>query len=93
MLGLWSSPSGSRHDPKHESSIAHGIASRLFKGERYNEVARSVCEYFAFHSTVRPIDDPGKGSLRMREPYKPDWRSNVVDEPYKGSLRMRKPYK
>ena len=79
--------------PNMQASITHGIASRLFDGKRYSEVAKSVREYFMFHSTARPIDEPGKGSLRMREPYKPDWRSNVVDEPYKGSLRMRKPYK
>ena len=79
--------------PNMQASITNGIASRLFDGKRYSEVAKSVREYFMFHSTARPIDEPYKGSLRMREPRKLDWRSNVVDEPYKGSLRMREPYK
>ena len=72
-----------------QSSITAGLASRLFRGERYDEVTQSVREYFMFHCTVRPMDDPGKGSLRMREPYKPNPRASVIDEPYKVSLRMR----
>ena len=79
--------------PNMQASITHGIASRLFDGERYSEVAKAVREYFMFHSTGLRMDEPGKGSLRMRESYKPGSKPSVIDEPYKGSLRAREPYK
>ena len=47
----------------------------------------------AVGAAKRPIDETYKGSLRMREPYKPGSKPSVIDEPGKGSLRMREPYK
>ena len=49
--------------PNMRGSITEGIASRLFKGERYDEVAKSVREYFAFHAIPLHLDKPIKGRL------------------------------
>ena len=35
--------------PNMRASITHGIASRLYEGDEYDEVQDAVLEYFAFH--------------------------------------------
>ena len=31
------------------ASIAHGIASRLYEGDEYDEVRQRICDYFEHH--------------------------------------------
>ena len=73
--------------PNMRSSIAVGIASRLFDGVEYDRVLASVNEYFEYHRENPPPANPYD-----REPLQdanPNSRTEtgLIDKPIIGSLR------